>query len=342
MQYRSICGLVIASLYLLCAGFGSAFAEDDFAKASDRYQVPDGNVEELLTFLTGLETYRPKTTDEILAYRQHALKALTTTAERILSLENDASSKAHHKANSVLLQLRLGGIQRASAKGQQDYFKDIAKHLQNAKPLAQQDLALAYTFGQMIEQIGNVELAVTAYREFGKVFSGSSDEELAGYGEKMTGIGRRLELPGKKMKIEGETAAGEAFDWESYRGKVVLVDYWATWCGPCIEELPNVKENYEKYHAKGFDVVGISLDSDPARLNDFLAKQEVPWKTLFTEGAGWDHPMAKYYGVMGIPQTILVDRQGKVLAMGVYGGELGRRLESLLGAADPTPAAAGE
>ncbi len=334
MQLRSHYGLVLASMILLCVSFTTAHAQDKAANAEDRYQVPESDVGKLVKFITGLESYRPKTTDEILAYRKHAMKSLTTAAERILTLEKDKTSKAYRKANSVLLQLRLGGIQRASASDQQAYYSDVVAHLQSANPLVQQDLALAYTFGQMIEQVGNTDLAVSAYNEFGKIFSVSSDQQMASYGEKMTGIARRLELPGNKMKIEGTTTSGESFDWKSYSGKVVLVDYWATWCGPCIQELPNVVENYDKYHAKGFEVVGISLDSDPNRLDGFLKKQEIPWTTLFEEGAGWDHPMAKYYGVMGIPKTFLVDRKGKVIAMDVRGGELGRRLASLLGPVD--------
>ncbi len=306
-------------------------AQDEVAKPVDRYAVPEGDVAALIEFLKGLETYRPTTTEEVLAYRQNARKALETASSRIIKLEQDKTSEAYRKASSIQLQLGLADVQAGNAETQNGFYQNVLAHLTSAKSLSQQDLGLAYTFGQVVEQSGNIELAKSAYGEFGKIFAMSPDKALAGYGEKMTGIARRLDLPGKEMKIEGTLVGGESFDWKAYRGKVVLIDYWATWCGPCIQELPNVKENYDKYHDKGFEVVGISLDSDPARLERFLAEQKIPWACLFQEGAGWDHPMAKYYGVMGIPATMLLDREGKVVSMGVRGGELGRQLASLLG-----------
>ncbi|MEX0819047.1 MAG: TlpA disulfide reductase family protein [Pirellulaceae bacterium] len=338
MFRRFCCAFVVASFFAPLAGPVALRAEDEVAKPADRYAVPEGDVPAILEFLKGIESYRPTSADEILAYRQNARKALQTAADRILKLEKDKSSDAYRKANAILLQLRLSDVQRGTPESQRRFYENVLAHLKSAKKPSQQDLALAFTFGQMIEQAGNIELAKEAFREFGKIFSASEDEALVGYAEKMTGTARRLDLPGNEMKIEGTTADGETFDWKSYRGKVVLVDYWATWCGPCIQELPNVKENYEKYHDKGFEVVGISLDSDPARLQRFLTEREIPWVSLFEEGAGWNHPMATYYGVMGIPATILVDRDGKVISMEARGGELGRQLAALLGPAEKEPA----
>ena len=332
-MFRRITSALIVSLVAYTVALSPLRAEDEVAKKVDRYAVPEGDVVALVKFIEVLEVYRPKTSEEIDAYKLNARKSLETAASRILELEKDKTSHAYRKANGIQLQLRLGNMPR-DPKMQRTFYLDVVAHLKSAKVASQQDLALAYTFGQLAEQIGNVDLAKEAYREFGKVFSTSDDETLAGYGAKMTGIARRLDLPGKEMKIEGQTVSGEPFDWKSYRGKVVLVDYWATWCRPCIQELPNVKENYTKYHDKGFEVVGISLDSDPARLQSFLTEREIPWACLFEEGAGWNHPMAEYYGVMGIPATMLLDREGKVVSMGIRGGELGRQLAKLLGPAE--------
>ena len=83
--------------------------------------------------------------------------------------------------------------------------------------------------------------------------------------------------------------------------------------------------------AAHFEVVGISLDSDRARLEKFVEDREVPWVSLFKDGAGWDHPMATHYGIMSIPRAILVDKDGNVVSMNARGDALSRELEKLLG-----------
>jgi peroxiredoxin len=95
-----------------------------------------------------------------------------------------------------------------------------------------------------------------------------------------------------------------------------------------------VKKNYEAYHERGFEVVGISLDQDRAKLEKFIEKEQNPWLTLH-DGAWDDNPVANYYGIVGIPTVILVDKEGKVVSTNARGPELGKLLTELLGPAKP-------
>lgn len=191
--------------------------------------------------------------------------------------------------------------------------------------------------GSVYEKEEKLDEAAGIYEEIAKLLAKSDDEEIKASAEKLLAAVRKLKLIGNPLEIEGTLVDGKKFDWSKYKGKVVLVDFWATWCGPCIAELPNVKETYEKYHDRGFDVVGISLDDDEQALKEFLEAEQLPWPILFSsdpKATGWEHPMASYYGVSSIPATFLVGRDGKVVTLSARGEELGQLVAKLTGGED--------
>jgi thiol-disulfide isomerase/thioredoxin len=206
------------------------------------------------------------------------------------------------------------------------------------KPFADKgaDLTIkdAFSGAQMAMNLegGSPDLAADAYEELGKVVAKASDAEVAKLGRMMGGAARRVKLIGNPITVRGETLEGKAFDWAQYKGKVVLVDFWATWCGPCREEIPNIKKMYEQYHKRGFDVVAISLDRGKDEPIKYMEKEKLPWVCLFDKDPGKDNePLAEYYGVFAIPRAILVDRDGRVVSMNARGDELERLLEKHVG-----------
>jgi peroxiredoxin len=125
------------------------------------------------------------------------------------------------------------------------------------------------------------------------------------------------------------TVEGDTLRLSDYRGKVVLLDFWATWCGPCRGELPHVRSAFERYHDRGFEIVGVSLDVSVDQLKRFTASNGMPWPQIF-QGKGTMTPLKESYGVRSIPSTFLVDREGRVAATQLRGKELHQAIEALL------------
>lgn len=179
-------------------------------------------------------------------------------------------------------------------------------------------------YARTVENYGTAEQATAVYSEFAELFSKSEDEKIKKFVDSLIAAGRRASLPGHPMELIGKKLDGTDFVISDLKGKVVLVDFWATWCGPCIAEFPNMKEMYAKYRDHGFEIVGISLDKDAEKVKAFVETSEVPWMILHhpENERGWDHPAAVYYGINAIPAMVLIGADGNVISTKARGEEL--------------------
>jgi thiol-disulfide isomerase/thioredoxin len=141
-------------------------------------------------------------------------------------------------------------------------------------------------------------------------------------------LSKKLDSLGKPLDIKFTAIDGREVDLAALKGKVILIDFWATWCGPCVAEMPKVKAAYDKLHEKGFEIVGISFDEDKAALENFVKSKELKWPQYF-DGLGWKNQFGQKYGISGIPAMWLVDKRGNLADLDGR-TDLEKKVESML------------
>jgi thiol-disulfide isomerase/thioredoxin len=185
-----------------------------------------------------------------------------------------------------------------------DELRQIAK----AKP---QSDAMAATLFKMSRVGAASEGAAEGARDI--IVNDLTGEQAKKMGEMIKGERRLRASVGKPIEITGKTLDGKTFTSRDWRGKVVLVDFWATWCPPCIAAFPHLKQIYQKYHPKGLEIVGVSWDDNPVRLKEFLANDPgLAWPQLYSDETEKleAHPLARELGVSRLPTLLLIDRKG--------------------------------
>ena len=263
-------------------------------------------------------------------------------AEFLAKAAEDPRPIVSNLAKQFLKMERVQKIGELKKEERAALIEELAKDIQEGE-LTSEEVEFAMLAGNTLAEIGDTEEAVAALNLFAKYVEATGTPNAEKVISSMQGTARKLSLPGNPIEIAGTKIDGTEFKIEELKGKVVLIDFWATWCGPCLAELPNVMEQYELYHDKGFEVVGISLDEDRAALEEFLAEKKLPWIQLHqNDGAGWGNNNAARYAIQGIPACFLIDQEGKVVSLECRGEVLPAMLEKLLGPVEKKPAEAEE
>lgn len=141
---------------------------------------------------------------------------------------------------------------------------------------------------------------------------------------------KKLAIGTEAPEITMNTPEDKSLSLSSLRGKVVLVDFWASWCGPCRAENPNVVKAYNKYKDKGFDVFSVSLDKDKDKWMAAIAKDGLVWKNHVSDFKHWQSPVVQLYNFNGIPYNVLLDKKGNIIAKNLRGEDLEKKLAEIL------------
>jgi thiol-disulfide isomerase/thioredoxin len=340
----------------------------------DPYAVPDAPPEELLDFIrTARERMQPKSVSDarrMFEAREHAADHILTADAADESTRLEAVTA---KLESMGALMRLGDIDAPARldkfieEGAKTETGDVGELLSNIRlerkferwkglNAADRDqliddlrahilvddvswsrVRVLLRFAETLAETDDAPRAAALVRELLPHIATSGAPMVAKQVDMIEGVARRLELVGQPIEVAGTTLEGESLDWQEYRGKLVLIDFWATWCPPCIAEMEEVEKLYAGYREKGFEVVGVNLDKNRQDVEKLVAARELSWRNLFhaTDGPGAQHPLAVAYGITSIPRAILVDREGRVVTTRANSKSLARLLKQELG--EPVP-----
>ena len=146
---------------------------------------------------------------------------------------------------------------------------------------------------------------------------------------KAKGALRRLNLVGQNFDFKGKGLRSTSINAEDYRGQVLLVSFWATWCEPCKTNMKTLQELYRAYHNKGFEILGVNLDSQTSKANRYVRKSQIGWPQIHEPG-GLESRPANELGIITVPSMILVDEKGRVISRDIQLAELETELRRRL------------
>lgn len=282
--------------------------EADKAKSADAPAAAEGSAgwESVEPLLQG-PSARPKSKEEAIEIYTKYLAELDDKAAAFLK----ANPEDAHRWDLMLHMIKIDKM-REFVGGEASAPEKITKDIESiiaAKDASEETKGFA-SYIQVMEAGEDEEkfakLAEAHIKAFPK-FEGNPQIE-----GKIKAAEMSKTLKEKPLELSFTSTDGKEVDMAKLRGKVVLIDFWATWCGPCVKEIPNVVATYNKLHDQGFEIVGISFDQDKDKLAAMTKDKKMPWPQYF-DGKGWENKFGQLYGISSIPAMWLIDKKGMLV-----------------------------
>ncbi len=224
-----------------------------------------------------------------------------------------------------------------SEKEQSEVVAQVHEFLKGRAELSMQDVQTGMFTAAMLELQPNKKPSRDTYQLMDELLKEDEREEMQSLRINLQAAVRRLDLLGNKFDLKAMALGDKSIDIDDYAGKFVVVDFFATWCEPCLAEIPRLARHYDKYRDKGLEIIGISLDGEAGALQQFLDREKLPWPIIHDNAENISERIQMKFGVSSLPTVLLLNKEGTVVSLEARGAELDRLLQMLFEA--PTPAA---
>lgn len=231
---------------------------------------------------------------------------------------------AYVNYRKLLSEYAVRAAESGNTPEQQQWWLDRLDGFVDRFPKAEDSAEALLQLAIAREFSGEIAKADTYYQRLASDFAGTIP------GKRAAGAVRRLAMKGKTLEFGGKGLAGGRVATADYRGKVLLVDFWSTWCKPCAEDLPKLKELYERFGPAGFQIVGVAADQTAEEVRVHVRANAMPWPQIFEPG-GLDGRPSLELGIVSLPTMVLLDESGTVISRNVSLGDLERVLQDKLG-----------
>ncbi len=333
--------IVLGFISLAMAPVGSATGQEtgpaQVASAFPDLSIPaNATLPQLEALVAKAELARPATGDQFKSKQTAIRDASRQIRER---LKDKADSPAYQKAE--LDQISASVALMTFAASEDDKAKTLEQlhdFLKGRETLNIPDIQTGMLAATMLELQPNKMPARKIYQLLDELLTDDERPEMQSLRVNLKANIRRLDLLGESFELQASTVDGNAINTAELKGKYLIVSFFVTWSKPCLEELPRLKAQYEKYHARGLEVIGVSLDHDPQALAKFLDNAVLPWPVIHDNAEDPLDSIRLKFGISALPTVLLINKEGTVVSLEALGSELERLMQLLFETPTPAPA----
>ncbi len=324
--------VVLVALPIFCGASALAQPATTVAEATPEHVFPEltipedadlGTLEEVVKKAKSAKPHSPQQYKAMQTAIRNASKAILELLKGQESDPKYQQSELDAIASTVALMTYFG------EDAKQKTLEQVHAFLKGRKQLSLQDVQTGMLASAMLELQPDKKPARDTYQLLYELLEGDEREEMQSLRLNLQASIRRLDLLGSKFEIAVEALDGKNIKTDDYAGKFVIVDFFATWCEPCLAEVPRIAANYEKYRTKGLEVIGVSIDADSEALNAYLKREKLPWPIIHDNA---EDPLARLqmqFGISHLPTVLLLNKEGTVVSLEARGTELDRLMEML-------------